>query len=157
MTARTPGRGDPESGQVMLLTIGVAVLALVLVLGVASVSALHLERKRLLSLADGAAAAAADALDEGAYYALSPGEDRLPISDASVLAAVEDYLDSAPPALTGRFEGLAVIAPTGTPDGRRAEVTLAAVVRPPFVPWQLLPGQGGVVLEVTSRAEARPR
>jgi hypothetical protein len=127
------------------------------VLVVASASAVHIERKRLLALADGAAADAADAIDVAAYYAAagSPEEaTRVPLSDASVEAAVQEYLRAVPSALVGEFDALRVGEPTGTPDGTRAQVTLTATARPPLVPWVLLPWSDGIALRVTSTAQA---
>ena len=48
--------------------------------------------------------------------------------------------------------GLALAAPTGSPDGRTAEVTLAAVVHPPVVNL-LVPD--GIPITATSEARAR--
>ena len=143
----------------MLLTLAFGTLVLALVLVVASASAVHIERKRLLALADGAAADAADAIDLAAYYAVpaggAPGAvTRVPLSDASVQAAVQEYLRASPPALVGEFERLRVAEPTGTPDGTTAQVTLNAIARPPLVPWALLPWSDGVALRVTSTARA---
>nr|KEP23389.1 hypothetical protein DA06_08980 [Georgenia sp. SUBG003] len=149
--------GGPEQGQIMLLTLAFGVLVLVLVLVVASASAVHIERKRLLALADGAAADAADAVDPAAYYAGagSPGQStRVPVSDASVAAAVQQYLRAAPPALVAEFDRLRVAEPTGTPDGTTAQVTFTATARPPLVPWVLLPWSDGIALRVTSTAQA---
>ncbi|WP_098485523.1 hypothetical protein [Georgenia soli] len=142
----------------MLLTLAFGVLVLALVLVVASASAVHIERKRLLALADGAAADAADAIDLAAYYATPAGSPdaatRVPLSDASVEAAVQEYLRASPPALVAEFERLRVAEPTGTPDGTTAQVTLTATARPPLVPWALLPWSDGVALRVTSTARA---
>ncbi|MEE6274647.1 pilus assembly protein TadG-related protein [Georgenia wangjunii] len=142
-----------EDGQITLLALGFAVLALALVLVVVSASAVHIERKRLLALADAAVADAADAVDVGAYYgggaAAAPG---VPLTDASVRAAVDDHLARSP--MAGRFAGLAVVDPTGSPDGRRAEVTLVALARPPLVPWVLAPWSDGIALRVSSTARA---
>lgn len=146
----------------MLLTLGFAVLLLALVLVVVSASAVHIERKRLLALADSVAADAADAVDLDAYYlAGAPagkthagGPTTVPLSDATVRAAVDAYLASAPPAVVGEFSGLRVLAPTGSPDGVTAEVTLGAIVRPPLVPWVLAPWSEGIVLRATSTARA---
>ncbi|WP_241236872.1 pilus assembly protein TadG-related protein [Georgenia faecalis] len=146
------GPGD-DAGQITLLAIGFAVLALALILVVASASAVHIERKRLLALADAAVADAADAVDAGAYYggggAGAPG---VPLTDASVEAAALAHLAASPSA--SRFAGLAVVEPTGSPDGRRAEVTLTAVTRPPLVPWVLSPWSDGITLRVSASALA---
>ncbi|WP_164737359.1 hypothetical protein [Georgenia sp. SYP-B2076] len=153
-------RGGGERGQIMLLTLAFSALALVLVLVVASASAVHIERKRLLALADLAAAGAAEAIDEAAYYeaATTPAPDgassatTVPLSEATVDAAVRAYL--AQPAVAGEFDGVRVAEPTGTPDGLTAQVTLTAVARPPLVPWALLPWSEGITLRVTSTARA---
>jgi hypothetical protein len=147
-----------EEGQIMLLTLAFGVLVLTLVLVVASASAVHIERKRLLALADGAAADAADAIDVAAYYGAparsAEGPTRVPLSDASVDAAVHEYLGAAPAAVVGEFDDLHVAEPTGTPDGSTAEVTLTATARPPLVPWVLVPWSDGIALRVTSTARA---
>ena len=145
----------------MLLTLGFAVLVLTLVLVVASASAVHIERKRLLALTDSVAADAADAIDLDAYYSADQpsgppgaGGTTLPLSDATVRAAVEGYLATAPAAVVGEFAGLRVLEPTGSPDGVTAEVTLGATVRPPLVPWVLAPWSDGIALRATSTARA---
>lgn len=142
-----------EDGQITLLSIGFAVLALALVLVVVSASSVHIERKRLLALADGAAADAADALDVGEYYGGSgDGLPGVPLTDDSVVVAVTSHLGASP--VAGRFTGLAIGTPTGSPDGRRAEVTLTAVARPPVVPWVLVPWSDGIPLRVHASAVA---
>lgn len=149
--------GGPEDGQIMLLTMAFGALALALVLVVASASAVHIERKRLLGLADAVAAAAADAVDEGVYYRTQvsgASPTTVPLTDASVDAAVADFLAAAPRPLTGEFERLRVAEPTGTPDGATAQVTLTALARPPMVPWVLAPWSDGITLRVTSTARA---
>lgn len=145
-----------DDGQIMILSIFYGLLALALVLVVVSVSAIYLERKRLLALADAVAADAADALDEGAYFgAERPEGAALPLTDASVRLAVEDYLSAAPQGVVD-FESLAIAQPTGTPDGTTAQVSLSAVVRPPVVTWAIAPWQDGFVVTVTSSAAAEP-
>lgn len=146
---------DGEAGQITLLSLGFAVVALALILVVASASSVHLERKRLLALADGAAADAADAIDEERYYRGELVGVGVPLSDESVRAAVEGYLDAA--SARARFEGIAVAADTGSPDGRSARVTLTAVVRPPVLPWALAPWSDGFRIRVTSFAQAEER
>lgn len=145
-----PRRGGPDDGQIMLLTIGYVVVALLLVTAVVSASAVHLERKRLLALADNAALAAADQLDDGAYYGRpgAPGEHLVRLTPDGVRDAVDEHLRTSPSRLTG----LGVVD-TWT-DGRTAEVTLTAVARPPLVSWVTAAWSDGIRLEVTARARA---
>ena len=147
-------RSRGEDGQILLLSLVFGVITLALVLVVASVSSIYLERKELLALADALAADAADAVDAESYYT-DDSLAHVPLTDASVHAAVQDYLASAPAAVTGEFEDFAVVAPTGTPDGQVAQVSLAARVRPPVLPWVLMPWADGFEIEVTARGMAQ--
>ncbi|WP_432508078.1 pilus assembly protein TadG-related protein [Kineococcus esterisolvens] len=141
-----------DEGRIALLSLGFALVALVLVLVVVSASAVHLQRKRLYALADSAAADAADALDEEAYFTTGPAAGAVPLSDASVRASAQEHVRAAGAA---RPAGLRVAAGTGSPDGRTAVVVLSAVVVPPFA--ALVPERfaGGVELRASSRAVAR--
>ncbi|HEY3437881.1 MAG TPA: hypothetical protein VGK35_09355 [Actinotalea sp.] len=138
----------------MLLCIAYGALALLLITIVVSATSIHLERKRLLALADLTALAAADTLDADSYYS---GEGRdldtppVVLTPSGVRATVEDRLQAAPEAT--RFEDLTVLTAT-TPDGRTAVVSLGAPARPPFLTWVLAPWSDGVALEVTARARA---
>ncbi len=150
-TART-GRDD---GQVMILTIGFVVVALLLITVVASAAGVHLERKRLLGLADLLALEAADAVGDDRYFAPGagqedPGTAGVPLTDASVRAAVDDYLRDNPSAAAG-WDDFAVLSAT-TPDGRSAQVHLGAVVRPVLVSWVLSPWSDGIALDAQSSA-----
>lgn len=140
MSARTK-RG--ERGSVLLLSLGALAVAAALVVTVAVVSALYLDRRELLSLADASAAHAASALDPAAYAA---GDLRL--TDAGVRRAVDDLLRDSPTTLSG----VVVAEPTGTPDGRTAQVTLRALARPGPLPWALAPWSKGITIEVTALA-----
>lgn len=153
MSHRQAGPGRDDDGQVLVLILGYVLIALVLVLVVASASAVHLERKRLLAVADGAAIDAADSFDAGEFYDVGtvPGRG-VPVSDASVRASVEDYV-TARGAYTD-FDAFAVADPTGTPDGQTAEVTLVAVVTPPLITSVIDDYAGGIGLRVTARARA---
>lgn len=149
------GRAGREAGQITLLSITFAVLALLLVTAVVSATGVHLERKRLLILADSLALRAADSLDLEAFYrgqapAPIPGAV-VPLTDAGVRRSVEAYLDAAAGA-TG-LEGLQVVEAV-SPDGRTARVTLAAVARPALISWVTAPWSDGIALRVTSRARA---
>lgn len=134
----------------MLLVIAYAVVALSLVLVVVSASAVHLERKRLLEVADGAALDAADAVEESIYFPEGAEPGSVPLSDASVQAAVDDYMERR--SASSDFDDLTVAASTGSPDGRTAEVTLYATVQPPLIGWALGAFSDGVVLHATARA-----
>lgn len=144
---------EGEAGQIMVLSIVFGLLVLALVMVVGSVASVYLEHKQLLALADAIAADAADALDEGAYFGSDAGV--LTLTDASVAANVEQYLDRAPAALVEDYEDLRVISPTGTPDGRSAQVSLQARIRPPLVPWALVPFADGFEVSVTASASAQ--
>ncbi len=147
------GRGDGDAcddGQVLLLVIAYATIALSLVLVVVSASTVHLERKRLIAVADGAALDAADEIDESIYFPAGADPGSVPLSDASVRDRVEGYLDDR--GARAEFEDLAVGASTGTPDGRTAEVSLTATARPALVGWVLEAFSGGIELRATARA-----
>lgn len=139
----------------LLLTLCYAVIALLLITVVVSASGVHLERKRLLAVADQAALAAADAMGEDVYYGRGPsatGRDGslVVLTDASVRSAVEEHLERSPGA--ARLTGLTVLG-TST-DGRTAEVSLGAVARPPLISWVTAAWSEGIALQATSRARA---
>lgn len=139
-----------DDGSVTPLVVADALVVVALVLVGAAATELHLARTHLLSVADSAALDAADALDEAAYYrdGVVPGQG-VPLDDAGVRRSAADLLARTPHPTD--LLGLAVVAPTGTPDGLTAEVTLAASVRPALLPAWV--GDGVTVpLEVTSRA-----
>lgn len=139
----------------MILTIAFALIAMALVLVVAAASAVHLERKQLLALADAAALDAADAIDLDRYYGEGvggAGSGPVPLTGENVRAAVVEHLAASPSA--SGLHGLVIGEPTGTPDGATAQVTLGAVARPAFVPWVLVGWADGVPLRVTSSARA---
>lgn len=132
----------------MVLVIGFTLISLLVVTVVMAASAVYLEHKRLLSLADSAAIAAADTFT---LASVSVSEDApVPIlNDAAVDHAVASYLSLTSAA--EQFDSLAIDSSTGTPDGRTAHVVLSAVVHPPVVSF-LLPD--GVLLSVASDARS---
>lgn len=143
-----------DSGQVTILALGYALLAAVLITVVVSASAVHLERKRLLALADLAALDAADAIDTAAYYGRrgEPGDtgSLVVLGDDEVRAEVVDYLTTA--ALDAGLDDLRIV--DARTDGRTATVTLHAVAHPPLLSWVLAPWSDGIDLVVTSSARA---
>lgn len=143
-----PDASEREDGQVLVLSLAYALLAIVLVAAVVSATAVHLERKRLLALADLAALAAADALDVATYYA---ADAPLPLDPDEVRATVTEYVAAAPAAEC--FTGLTVVEATSD-DARTVRVTLRAVADVPLVTVVTAPWSDGIELVVTARARA---
>jgi uncharacterized membrane protein len=120
-------RLEADDGSTLILTIFYGFLSLLLVLLVVAATALYLERKRLFTLADGAALVGAEAFELTDVRSV-PGGFRPTLESPDVAAAVADYLTRAP----ADFESLAVER-AETVDGRSATVTLSALWRPPVV------------------------
>ncbi|GGI47427.1 putative membrane protein [Agromyces flavus] len=134
-----------ERGSTLLLTIFYGVLGLALVLVVVSATSLYLERKRLFTLADGAALAAAESwrLDE---VRVAEGRLEFDLDTASVRAAATDYLGDAVHSL----QNLELVR-ADSADGRSATVTLRATWHAP-ISSEFLPVT--VPLEVTADARS---
>ncbi|MDP3209355.1 MAG: pilus assembly protein TadG-related protein [Rhodoglobus sp.] len=135
-----------DEGSTLPLTIGFGILSLALILVVVAATSLYLERKRLFTLADGAALVGAEAFTLDSVT-ITPTGYRPTLTTSDVAAAVSDYLVGVPD--TG-FASLA-IERAATDDGRSATVTLSALWRPPVL--ELLAPEG-VRVEVTSRARS---
>lgn len=127
-----------DEGSILPLVIGFAVLCLILVLVVVAATSLYLERKRLLSLADGAALVGAEAFDLSGASAGPPE-----LRSESVRAAVVDYLEAVP---TSSLDGLR-IERAASDDGRSAAITLSSYWRPPLVAIAV---PDGIRIEVTA-------
>ncbi len=123
-------RLDPadDSGSILPLICFYSALALLVTLIVASATSLYLERKRLFTLADGAALVGAESFDLDGVT-MTPDGPRATLTDSGVRDAVGSYLASNP---IGSFEALHVDEAI-TRDGRSAEVTVSAIWRPPVV------------------------
>ena len=134
-----------ERGSTLLLTIFYGVLGLALVLVVVSATSLYLERKRLFTLADGAALAAAESwrLDD---VRVEGGELVFDLDAASVRASASDYLGDASHSL----HALDLVR-ADSADGRSATVTLRAVWHAP-ISSEFLPVT--VPIEVTADARS---
>lgn len=134
-----------EDGSTLLLTIFYGVLGLALVLVVVSATSLYLERKRLFTLADGAALAAAESwrLDD---VRVEDGELVFDLDAESVRAATSDYLGDASHSL----RGLELVR-ADSADGRSATVMLRAVWHAP-ISSEFLPVT--VPIEVTADARS---
>jgi uncharacterized membrane protein len=145
------GRQRDEEGQVAVLIIGFVAISLLVLTVVMAASAVYIERKKLLSVADGAALAAADTFTL-ADVETGEGAPVPRLSDGAVHSAVQRYL--AETGAAGRFNGLAVSGGTGSPESRTAHVELSAVVHPPMVNF-LVPD--GVPITVFSDARSELR
>lgn len=92
---RTPRLGDDE-GTVLLLIVGLVAVVGLLVAVVTDVTALYLQRRDLVSAADGAALAGAQAVDEETIYTQGlPTSGPLPLDEAAARVAVHEYLSEA--------------------------------------------------------------
>ncbi|QCR20672.1 hypothetical protein C1N71_05230 [Agrococcus sp. SGAir0287] len=134
-----------ERGSTLLLTIFYGALALALIVLVVAATALLVERRRLFTLADGAAlhGAEAFALSQVAFDGESPSPR---LADDAVEEAAAAWLASAPTEL----EEVRLVAAQSL-DAQTAEVTVAAAWRPPIVSL-LLPE--GIPLDVTVTARS---
>lgn len=134
-----------EDGSILPLTIFFGMLALVVILVATAATSLYLERKRLFTLADGAALVGAEAFDL-ADVRDAGGGYRPALESADVAAAAAAYLASTPTDLAQvRLEH------AGTADGRSATVELSAYWRPPVVTFFV---PEGLRIDVTAVARS---
>jgi uncharacterized membrane protein len=143
---RATRRSANDEGSTLLLTIFYAALSLALILVVVAATSLYLERKRLYTLADGAALVGAEAFpvdtatrtDEG----IQPN-----LTSAEVSSAVRAYLAGNP---SDPFTSLRVERAVSV-DGRSATVELSCYWAPPIVTLFV---PKGIRIEVTSIARS---
>jgi len=110
------------------MSLFAGLLCLVVVLGVAVATSLYIERKRLFTLADGAATAAAEAftLDD---VSITSGKPLVHLTDTQVAAEAERYL-----AATSQPGSLPIGLLSGTAnDGRSATVVIQGAWKPPII------------------------
>ncbi|WP_347107854.1 pilus assembly protein TadG-related protein [Paenarthrobacter sp. S56] len=147
-SARMCPAARDEKGRILVLTVGYVMVALLMASVMIAVTALYLEHKKLLSLADGAALAAADSYvvgDIGSGISPSPT-----LADNRVRDETDAFLQAA-----GAYAGhdrLAIASGTGGDPGGTAVVVLTSVAHPPVVSF-LLPD--GIVVEAKSTARSR--
>ena len=137
-----------EQGRVMLLILVFTMICILLITGVIAVTSVQLSRMKLLDVADGAALASANALDDTAY-GRGVGA-AVPLSNATVQQTASDYVASRP--LPGGMSQWGLGAETGTPDGDLAVVQMSCIAHVPFLGWML--SDNGVRVTVVSRARA---
>ena len=149
MRRNRTGEYGAEDGQMMVLIIGYVLLALLVTTAVMAASSLYLEHKRLLSMADGASVAAADSYTLG-QVETQGGSPAAVLNAGRVRNVAADFLNRN--GAHARFDGLALLPDTGSPDGSTAVVVLSAEVHPPIVNF-LVPD--GIRIEATSTARSR--
>lgn len=140
---RTAGAREPDDeGSVLILTLGYAVLAMVAVFVCVDATSLYLAQKRVDSLADAAALAAAD----GFELTIETGEPVALLTPDGVRAQAQAMVDEV--------GGGATLVSASTSDGVSARVTVADSWHPPiltlFVP-------DGVALEATATSRTALR
>jgi uncharacterized membrane protein len=146
MTRRRAIDPRDDTGSTLLLTIFYGAMALVVVLLVVAATSLYLDRKRLFTLADGAALVGAEAfeLDD---VAITDGVPRVTLDSASVATSVEEYVSSNRLASVEDLK----IEDASSSDGTSASVTLSGYWRPPVFTL-LIPD--GLRIEVTAVARS---
>ncbi len=139
-------RASRDEGSTLPLIAGFTAVALALILTVAAAGSLYLDRKRALTVADGAALAASESFELGEMrldaHGVAPHLDR-----AAARAAAEDFLARDPDPRTARLR----LVDVSIGDGRSATVTLETVWHPPML-TAFLPE--GVTIDVTSTARS---
>ena len=138
------GRRESDDGTVLVLVLGFAMVLLLMVGVVVNVSAAALARRAVASAADGAAVAAAQALDEDALLRAGLSGQRLPLSLSGAQQRVAAYAKQ----VASTQPGLAL---TVSVDGGTASVVAVRDVRLPFA---RLVGLRPLRVEATGRARA---
>lgn len=137
--------GSVETGQSMILIIGYVAIVLLAVSATLAATLVNTEARKLLSVADSAATAAADSFEVESTGGKAMLQIRL--SDAGVAAAASKYVSDV--AASRHFDGFSITRAEASGDGTTAVIALEAVVRPPIVGW-IVPG--GIPVSVESRA-----
>lgn len=131
-----------DAGQSSVLILGMLLVVLLLVAVMAGATAVNLEARKLLSAADGAASAAAQAAEQGA------GTPAPQVSAGQVRAQAQNYLSASDAG--SRFDELQVSRTWVTDAGETAHVELAAVVELPMVS-AILPARVPISVESHAR------
>lgn len=125
-------RGRDDRGQTTVLIVGLALVVAMLVVVVVDATAAYLRRQALLTLADGAALAAADGIAGERVY-VSGLEENVAVDPEAARDLVASYLTAV--GASRRYPGLSHSVET---DGERVVVRVAAPLELPL----RLPGVG---------------
>lgn len=118
-----------DSGQLILLALIYALIAAIMVMVVTDVSKLYLARRSLAATADGAALAAAQAIDRGAFYRDGARGD-LRLDPAAARRAIAAYAERNN--LPARFADFTFDAPQVSDNGQTVSVRVHCRVVLPF-------------------------
>jgi uncharacterized membrane protein len=144
-------RTKDDEGTITLLVVFFAVIVAALITVVVDASTVFLAERQLQSLADGAAATAAQRADLGAIYEGS-ATDTLPLSPQEVSTAVAGYFDE-PAHRPHECHGTEQVVSAQT-DGRTVTVHLRCQVPLPFVNVVARLWSNGVTIDVVANAES---
>lgn len=136
-----------EEGQTSVFIIGVTVIILLFALTIAAITSVNLQHRKLLSLADSSAQAAATA-----FFLEDPTQPVLTISDESARQQVQQHLDDIGGAQ--RLPNLS-IQNVQVLGNTTVTVELTATAHPPIVNW-LLPAGVTVTAHGAARTELVP-
>jgi hypothetical protein len=117
-----------EEGSSLILIIFAGLIGLAVIVGTMAATSLYIERKRLFTVADGAALAAAEAFNLDDVYVVD-GRATITLSNSAVLAETQNYLRIIP--APDSF-GVSVVSAVSK-DGRSATVNLQKRWHPPVV------------------------
>ena len=133
-----------DEGSSLILIIFAGLIGLAVIVGTIAATSLYIERKRLFTVADGAALAAAEAFNLDDVQVVN-GHALITLTDFAVRAETEHYLQMIP---TSESDGVNVLSAV-TKDGRSATVSLSKTWHPPVVSIFM---PDGLDLEVSSTA-----
>ncbi|MFJ6416862.1 hypothetical protein [Paeniglutamicibacter sp. NPDC091659] len=136
---------DAEAGQSIILIIGMIALALLTISVVLAATAVNVQARKLLAVADGAVAAAADNFE---LDATGQADATLRLDPAEVRSAAGKYLDDI--GAGSDFAELRIVSAGVQGDGLTAHLRLGATVHPPIVGW-VVPAGVGISVESKAR------
>ncbi|CAB4562637.1 unannotated protein [freshwater metagenome] len=146
LAARVRSFQESDNGSSLVLVIFAGLLCIAVALAVVSATSLYLERKRLLSLADGAALVGAESYDLEQVQ-IDGGRVVPRLTPTGVRNAVVAFVVESTPEDLDDVR----IVEASTRDGRSATVSLASVWHPPIATF-LMPA--GMNIDVTSSARS---
>ncbi|HIY65285.1 MAG TPA: hypothetical protein H9830_03280 [Candidatus Agrococcus pullicola] len=133
-----------DDGSSLILTIGMGLLALLLILVVTAATSMLIERKRLFTIADGAALVAAESFSLEYVYD-GDGTPQPQLTQPEMERSVEAWLETL-----GESDGVRIVD-VRSEDGETASVMLETRWQPFFITW-IAPD--GIAIRVTATARS---